>query len=339
MTLIANRSLLYLELGSVSFKASLVLKDSMNRILRGTELEEKKLKNLLGLEVYRQRTVSAEITAKARAWFEEIRAWALSRADHPADEVLIVATAAFRDMEIFPDLEEAVRTTFGTRIQVLNGFLESQMLVNGYQRPRDDAPARMLFDLGGGSLELVCLERASTHFTSLQLGAGRVTAWIMDGHPLAEVKDWIIGEFRGKGQTLKALAPGVWLGTGGAVRSFSGLKNDPREPIRDFEIDAEVRRLVSILFAKDGSLKPDATVADFKGLVEAAPMALPEHRKRIYAGGMIILDCLCKHFAVKAVKLERASVRAGALAMVDLLRTTRLEERAQVCADGILADK
>ncbi|MBI4585210.1 MAG: hypothetical protein HY717_14450 [Planctomycetes bacterium] len=324
MTMAADRSLLYLELGSVSFKASLVLKDPGNRILRESELEEKKLKNLLGLEVYRQRTLSVEIVARARGWFEEVRYWALSKDAHPADEVLVVATAAFRDMEIFPELEKAVQTAFGARMHVLDGFIEAQMLINGYRRPRDDGRTRMLFDLGGGSLEIVCLEKASTHFTSLQLGAGRVTAWIMDGHPLEEVKEWILGEFRGKCQTLKALSPGVWLGTGGAVRSFSGLKKETHEPIRDFEIDAEVRRLASLLFTRDGSLKPEATLDDFKGLVEAAPLDLPGHRRRIYIGGIVILDCLCKHFSVKAVKLEKASVRAGALAMLDLLRTVPL---------------
>ena len=52
-----------------TFRAGLVSRprawseeDTMNRILRGAELEERKLKNLLGLEVYRQRTVSAEIS-------------------------------------------------------------------------------------------------------------------------------------------------------------------------------------------------------------------------------------------------------------------------------------
>ncbi|MBI4602994.1 MAG: hypothetical protein HY721_13635 [Planctomycetes bacterium] len=332
--LTASRSLLYVELGSVSFKASLVLKDAANRFLLESDLEEKKLKNLLGLEVYRQRTLSDEIVARARGWFEEVCSWALSKAAYPADEVLVVATAAFRDMEIFPALEEAVRRTFATRIQVLDGFIEAQMLVNGYGRPREEGRAKVLFDLGGGSLQIVCLEKASTHFTSLQLGAGRVTAWVMDGHPLEEVKGWIFRELRGKCQTLKALSSGVWLGTGGAVRSFSGLKRDPREPIRDFEIDAEVRRLASLLFETDGGLKPEAMRDDFKGLVEAAPVDLPGHRRRIHVGGIVILDCLCKHFGVRAVKLEKASVRAGALAMLDLLRTAPLEAAAFLAAQG-----
>ncbi len=49
------KSVLFFELGSVSFKASLVPKDAENRIADAGDVPTKKLKNLLGLRMSRRK--------------------------------------------------------------------------------------------------------------------------------------------------------------------------------------------------------------------------------------------------------------------------------------------
>jgi exopolyphosphatase/pppGpp-phosphohydrolase len=310
----------------VSFKASLVPKDDDNRVTVAKGFPHTKLPNLLCLEVYRQGTLTETIVAAARAWFEEINRWCRTEALCRADEVLVVATAAFRDMELLSELEAVVRQIFNTEIHVLDGFVEAQLLVNAYGRHHADGPSTTLFDLGGGSLEIVCLERNSTHFTSLPLGAGRVTAWLLDGRPLSEVESWIDQEFLEKCQTIKSLSSSVWLGTGGAVRSFKKtFSQDSRGPIRSYDVANEVRRVSLSAFGKeDGCLLRKAIELDFKGLVDCAPASLPEHRKRIYFGGIVVLNRMCRFFGIVSIKLEGASLRNGALRLLQILRPQSL---------------
>ena len=332
-----HHSLLFFELGSVSFKASLVPKDAGNRITDTEDFPTKKLKNLLGLRMYRKEPLSSEILLEARSWFEEIQKWAVEPSA-PADEVVVVATAVFRDMELFEYLDDLIWEFFGCRIHVLDGMLEAQLVISGYKPKLKEDVSMTLFDLGGGSLEVFCLQRHSTHFTSLALGAGRVTAWIMDGIPLPDIRGRIREEFSRKCQTIKDLSPRLWHGTGGAVRSFLKhiVRKQTHEPIWHFEIGEELDRIIPLVFERRTYLRREVIADNFHGLKEAAPQNLAEHRRKIYLGGLLILGGFCRHFGVKTIKLDSASVRSGALKLLQLLRpaTFKTVEGAANAAGG-----
>jgi exopolyphosphatase/pppGpp-phosphohydrolase len=319
-----HSSLLFLELGSVSFKANLIPKDSNDVILDGKEYPDRKLRNLLSLKVYREEPLSKEVVSEAADWFEEVYHWAKNSIP-PANEALVVATAAFRDMEFFDDLEKAVKRIYGTTIHTLHGFIEAQLLVNGYHPNHQETSATVLFDLGGGSLEIVCIEKSSIHFTSLQIGSGRVTAWIMDGIPKKEIQGRIGREFTDKCQTIRALSPGLWHGTGGAVKSFlKAFKKPKHDVIRLEEITAEAERLREEVLDHQGCLRKEKIDNDFRGLLEAAPFDMPSERRRIYAGGILVLHSLCKHFNIRSIRLDRASVRNGVLKLLQVMRPSPL---------------
>ena len=190
-------SLLYIELGSVSFKASYFPKDANNDILVDHGSKVRRHRNLLCLTVYRNRPVPREELDGVISWFHDIYEWATKEVDPAADEVLVVATAAFRDMVFFGELEDAVREIFETRVISIGGFVEAQLLMDSYRRtPQHFSGApTVLFDLGGGSLEIVWIEQGARYFTSLDIGAGRVTAWSMDGHSRKEIRDRIYNTF------------------------------------------------------------------------------------------------------------------------------------------------
>lgn len=156
-----SRSLLYLELGSNSFKASLLPRDSTRLPRPHPDQPRKELNNLLALDAYARGCPERSFLTGAARWFAEVRRWAQSHAS-PADEVLVIATAAFRDMRAFEELDRLVERAFSTRTRVVDASVEAQLLLNAYSRQVTGERETAFFDLGGGSLEIVSLEGETT---------------------------------------------------------------------------------------------------------------------------------------------------------------------------------
>ncbi|MBI4582612.1 MAG: hypothetical protein HY717_01070 [Planctomycetes bacterium] len=322
-----SASFLYIELGSVSFKASYFPKGANNNILADKGSEVKRYRNLLCLQVYRNQPVRREDLDEVVAWFHEIYDWVKKDAVPPADEVLVVATAAFRDMEFFEKLEKAVENILATRVITIGGFLEAQLLMESYRRTPQQFPGSptVLFDLGGGSLEIVWIEKGSRYFTSLDLGSGRVTAWFMDGLSRKEITERIYGEFKENCRLIKVHSPGIWYGTGGAVKSFkNAFKKSKHDPIFRHHIKDEYDRVSAELLNSHGRLKREAIDSGFDKLIKAAPKNLDEHRKSIYLGGLQIIEDMCEYFDINSIVLDKASVRGGVVSRLLLLRSSPL---------------
>ncbi len=109
---------------------------------------------------------------------ESVRALLQTAAPFAPGQVRLVATSAVRDAANADDFRERVRRATGHDLQVLSGEEEARLIGRGIkcERALHDEPAFYVFDLGGGSLEMLTfLDGHPQQVASLPLGCVRLT--------------------------------------------------------------------------------------------------------------------------------------------------------------------
>ena len=103
----------------------------------------------------------------------------LSEAEnYKPQKIKIVATSAVRDAVNKDDFCDAIKKATGHQVEVLSGVEEAQYIGNGIEADKNLAQTKdfLLFDLGGGSLEVILFKDSKVEFAeSLQLGGVRLT--------------------------------------------------------------------------------------------------------------------------------------------------------------------
>jgi exopolyphosphatase/guanosine-5'-triphosphate,3'-diphosphate pyrophosphatase len=175
-------------------------------------------------EVDRDRRLSAEALGRTLEALADFRAIALGAG---ASRINAVATAALRDAENGAALLERVRRELGFRVEIIDGRREASY---GFLGGIHGLPVEggLLFDLGGGSMQLCRFEARQLGRTlSLPLGALRLSSAFLRRDPpgAAELKALRQHVQRTlKDASLRRLAPGeVLVGTGGTVRNLAKM--------------------------------------------------------------------------------------------------------------------
>ncbi|MBI4257907.1 MAG: hypothetical protein HY619_03035 [Thaumarchaeota archaeon] len=290
--------------------------------------EPEKDHNLLGLYAHTGTDLNATVLPTIIEWLTKLKRLVMTRqATLPTDEVLVVATAVFRDLQrsnaaFLANVEKAVDQALRAPVHILDGFVEAQLLTAAIRPKLPENETRVIFDLGAGSLEIVLLLPDSTHFTSLPLGAGRITALVMQGHSLSKVMESIKREFAEKCELVEHFAPEVWYGVGGVAAAFQKVFGRKAEDSvwRD-EIKNAFDSFTREVFEPDeGSLKPSMRKDEFRTLIEAAPLELGKHRRLVYVGGLLVTECMCRHFKIHAIRRHGEDLRCGLLTFLDTIR-------------------
>jgi exopolyphosphatase/guanosine-5'-triphosphate,3'-diphosphate pyrophosphatase len=96
---------------------------------------------------------------------------------HKVDALVAVATSAVREAQNGGEFVRAARDESGIDIRVIRGDEEARLIYLGARGSLDLGKRRVaLFDLGGGSLEIVLADAQELYFTaSLKLGVIRLT--------------------------------------------------------------------------------------------------------------------------------------------------------------------
>src|SRR3954462_11503105 len=96
---------------------------------------------------------------------------------HKVDALVAVATSAVREAQNGGEFVRAARGESGIGIRVIRGDEEARLIYLGARGSLDLGKRRVaLFDLGGGSLEIVLADAQELYFTaSLKLGVIRLT--------------------------------------------------------------------------------------------------------------------------------------------------------------------
>jgi exopolyphosphatase / guanosine-5'-triphosphate,3'-diphosphate pyrophosphatase len=123
--------------------------------------------------------------AHADAAVEVVKRFRAMAESQRADEIVVCATAAFREAKDSLAVVDRIEAEAGVKVRVISGKEESRLIFDAIRASVviDPGPALAL-DLGGGSLELmVGGSNGMIWATSLKLGVGRLTAELVRGDP------------------------------------------------------------------------------------------------------------------------------------------------------------
>lgn len=153
--------------------------------------------------------------------------------DLKLDELLAFATSAIREASNSEPVLEEVRGRTGVDLQVLSGDEEAQFTFLAVRRWFGwSAGDLLVFDIGGGSLEIARGVEESAQFTrSVMLGAGRLTRAFLDGDPFTEktlkkLDEHIVSTLRPIQEEMKVPINQVGVGTSKTFRTLDKLSRE-----------------------------------------------------------------------------------------------------------------
>jgi exopolyphosphatase/guanosine-5'-triphosphate,3'-diphosphate pyrophosphatase len=238
---------------------------------------------------------------------------ALDAADVPADARLAVLTSAVRDAANGADFTAAVRERYGLDAHTIAGEREAQLTFLGATHGRDpaDRTPLLVFDIGGGSTELVVGHQGQVDFhVSTQLGVVRQTErHIRSDPPRPPELQALADDVRA---VLAAQIPlpvrddaQRAIGVAGTATSLAAIAQrlDPYDPARvhGYVVDLsdaefELARLAQL---------PLAERRDVVGLH-------PDRAPTIVAGVVILIEVL-RFFAIRSVEVSEHDILHGAM--------------------------
>jgi exopolyphosphatase / guanosine-5'-triphosphate,3'-diphosphate pyrophosphatase len=246
---------------------------------------------------------------------------ALDAADVPADARVAVLTSAARDAANGGDFTRRVCDDFGLDARTIAGEEEARLTFRGATHGRDpqDTTPLLVFDIGGGSTELIVGPAGANEpdfHASLQAGVVRQTERHLhrdppSPHELQQLADDVRATVEADvPETVRASARAA-VGVAGTATSLAAIDQelDPYDPRRVHGYGLELAE-VELLLARLAQM-PLAQRRDVRGLH-------PDRAPTIVAGTAILLEIL------RAFGLERAEVSEH-----DLLHGVALERVAR----------
>ncbi|MDH5188739.1 MAG: Ppx/GppA family phosphatase [Rhodospirillaceae bacterium] len=218
------------------------------------------------------------------------------------DKLEIVATAAVRDATDGPDFVAEIEKLTAHHVRVLSGEEEAKMAALGLLSGVPDADG-IIGDLGGGSLDLVCLENGKFgKFETLPLGHLR----LMERSDNNPEKAWnIVREEFSKLEWLKEVNGRTVFAAGGSWRSIARIFIEqiehPLHVVDNFWIDPEVA--TPLLHILGGSVKHR-----FKKIV-----GVPEKRNETLSFAAIALAGLMEAATPARLKFSGFGMREGVM--------------------------
>ncbi|MBG6238908.1 exopolyphosphatase/guanosine-5'-triphosphate,3'-diphosphate pyrophosphatase [Mycetocola sp. CAN_C7] len=228
------------------------------------------------------------------------------------DELLPMATSAIREAANGPEVLALIEKETGLHLQVLSGEEEARLTFLAVRRWYGwSAGNVLLFDIGGGSLEIAMGEDEEPDVAlSLPLGAGRSTIGFLHEDPPTEkqqdaLRDHARGVLDEAKRAFSHLAkPGQIVGSSKTIRSLArlagsvadGVGDDDRLTLRRGRLDDWVPRLARI-------------PADSR---PALPGITTDRTFQIVAGGIVLSEAMAA-FGVRELDVCPWATREGIL--------------------------
>jgi len=291
----------FLEFGSTSIKFYLV---GTAGDTAGQVEKELKIPWDLGYDVFQHSRISPRTVALSLATLRRLQR---EHPEIPFETVTAVGTAALREAQNADVFQRVLWDELRLRIHIIEGGIEAFLLETGFRDSVDAYPTG-LFDLGGGSLELVeYLSEYSTKKTSLPLGAIRLHcqlrhtpdlfSYIREGR--RKVESTIRAHFLGKGILSSKPTYRELIGTGGTARA-----------------------IVDILGKEVFNLE------DLRSVLERevhGPVwdQLAPHRRKAFLPGVLAIEGLFTTLGLEKVVYKTASVKRGLMTLMSLIPTAK----------------
>ncbi len=227
------------------------------------------------------------------------------------DDLLPMATSAIREATNGPEVIALIERETGLTLQVLSGEDEAKLTFLAVRRWYGwSAGNILLFDIGGGSLEIALGENEEADVAlSLPLGAGRTTVGFLHDDPPTEAQQealtkharGVIAEAR---NSFKGLGkPSHVVGSSKTIRSLARLAGsvvdgigDDRTTLRRSQLDDWVPRLARI---------PAAARPELPGITT-------DRTFQIVAGGIVLSEAMAA-FGVRELDVSPWATREGVL--------------------------
>ena len=122
------------------------------------------------------------VTEAVSIFFEEMN-------KHEPRSIYAVGTSAMRDSKNSLEVKESIRDNFNLDIEIISGTEEAKLTLEGalYGFPEDQNT--ILFDIGGGSTEVIFRDQQTVSATSYQLGVVRISEEALPSRPVAEIEE------------------------------------------------------------------------------------------------------------------------------------------------------
>jgi exopolyphosphatase/guanosine-5'-triphosphate,3'-diphosphate pyrophosphatase len=230
-----------------------------------------------------------------------------------AEEVIPVATAAFREAANRPELASVIEDAIGMPLRILSGNLEVGATVAGIRASVViGGDPWLAFDLGGGSLEIALVEAGAVRWTeTFPLGAAWVTASIVRSDPIPRaerraIKQAVRDELEparersGAPREAPCIAAG---GTAGALGRLLAAERWPTPPASLNQFEVGVDALTNL-------------ARELATLDQDERLALPgidERRAEILPAGALVLATALAVFGAEAAVHSEWGLREGVL--------------------------
>jgi exopolyphosphatase/guanosine-5'-triphosphate,3'-diphosphate pyrophosphatase len=238
---------------------------------------------------------------------------ALDAAEVPADARLAVLTSAVRDAANGADFTAVVRNRYGLDARTLAGEQEAQLMFLGATHDRDpaDRTPLLVFDIGGGSTELVVGHQDRVDFhVSTQLGVVRQTERHLHHDPpqpreLQALADDVRAVLHAHVPVAVRDDARLAIGVAGTATSLAAIEQElePYDPARVHGYVVELSA-AELLLARLAQL-PLQERREVRGLH-------PDRAPTIVAGIVILIEVL-RFFAIRSVEVSEHDILHGAL--------------------------
>jgi len=271
----------------------------------GRELAREMHITRLGQGVDETRRLHPDAIART---LDVLRGYAAQIAGLGASSLRVTGTSAVRDATNRNDLVRAVVELLGAEPEVLSGAEEAKLTFQGAVSSLQGCEAPYLvFDIGGGSTELVLGRDEPRHLVSLDVGCVRITERFgLDARPSTEQLRQAHGAVRALFEAVALTVPwqeaNTWVGVAGTVTTFGAL--DARLGHYDPKV-THGRRL---------------TRASFERLYEeVCSLSRPElelrltepRRASVILGGAIVLGEVFRHFDLESIVVSEHDILDG----------------------------
>ena len=225
-----------------------------------------------------------------------------------AERTLAVATSAVRDAENGEAFLGEVEWSYGFATQLLSGDDEARMTLLGVGTDGALAPGTVVLDVGGGSTELIELDRR----VSLDIGSVRLTEQFLHSDPPTE------GELDECRRAIRAALPSVeatrMIGVAGTVTTLAALELGRYDPelVHGFRL---TREAVESQLARLAAL-PVAERRNYP--------ALEPERAPVIVGGVAIVAETLAQLGLEELEVSEHDLLTGAA-----LAAAELPERAE----------
>ncbi len=294
------------DIGSNSTRL-LVAKVSDGRV--GAELERRSTVTRLGAGVDRDGKLRDDAIERVYATLSD---YEIEIARHRADTRIAVLTSAVRDSANGEQFATTVKERFGFSPHVLSGDQEARLTFLGATSERDpeEATPTLVFDIGGGSTEMVIgAGREASFHVSTQAGVVRQTERHLRADPPSQAEqreltadvEAIIAAAVSDDQAGRVARA---IGVAGTATSLAAIAQrlDPYDPgrVHGYRLSrAEGEWIVARLATMPLSQR------------RKVPGLHPDRAPTIIAGGLIFLT-IARHFAREQIEISEHDILRGA---------------------------